>query len=237
MLSLFSCGKENSNPEVPNSNKVKTYTEKYTSDGGSISFVFNLNYDSKGRIISMVSANSPGDQFVYNYLSDNKLTMEIQSSQNGLIHEDIFLTNGSWVDSTFQYNDTEDYTTEKYFYNSNNQLIKIRSNDYSGTGPSSGPAYTLLTYNSNGDVEKIENDDGSTETFEYYTDLKGPLPVIMPYLSTPEQINLIKKHNIYYGSSLESTSDVTYTFDSKSRITSVIETYDTGEIITKSFTY
>lgn len=234
---LFSCSKENNSSENTDPNKVKTYTERVQTDEGTLNVVFNLNYDNKGRIISMVSADSPDDKFLYSYLSDNKVAMDIVNTQGGgSIHEDIFL-NGSLIDSTFQYNDEDDYTTEKYLYNSDKQLTKIRSYSYSASEEPGNPAYTSFTYNSNGDVQKIDNEDGSTETLEYYTDLKGPLPKLMPYSGTPQQIYLIKKHNTYYGSYLYSSVDFTYTFDSRNRMTSMVETYDSGEIATRLFTY
>jgi len=113
-----------------NSAKVKTYTEDVTTSAGHSAITFNLTYDSNDRQLSMISTISPGDKFVYQYSSNNTYTMDLFNSNQVSIHELVFLNHAGLIDSTFKYNDTNDTSTEKYLYNSANQLVTYREFDY-----------------------------------------------------------------------------------------------------------
>jgi hypothetical protein len=128
-LVLLSCKKEN--PATPDNTayKLKTYTESISGTAGSLSATYSFTYDSQNRIASMYMVSAPSEKFVFTYDTDSHISMDLLSS-SGNIHIEIFFKN-TLLDSTYQYNDTLDTTTEKYVYNASNQLTKLNEYDYS----------------------------------------------------------------------------------------------------------
>lgn len=232
-LILFSCKKEN--PATPdNSNyKLKTYSEKMVSGSDSLSFTYSFTYDAQNRITSMFVVSDPSQKFVYSYDSDNKITMDLTSSA-GNIHEESFFKN-SKIDSTYQYNDTQDTTTEKYIYNASNQLTKLYEFYYSN-GQASLSNTTNYTYDGSGNLVKTEDTDTNVETFDYYPDLVNTMPLISPLLAS-QKTNLIKTHTSTSNGYPVDTITFTYTFDNLNRINTVTQTESSGAIVTSAFTY
>ncbi|MGZ8525926.1 MAG: hypothetical protein ACXWV1_15950, partial [Chitinophagaceae bacterium] len=117
IILFSSCQKDVGGGPLTVSDKVKTYTEDVTSASmGNSKTTFNLSYDASNRITSLISASNPGDKFVFTYNSASGYSMEIFGSNIPVIHEDFFLNSNSLPDSTFQYNNTGDTSTEKYLY-------------------------------------------------------------------------------------------------------------------------
>lgn len=228
---FLSCKKETSNSPDPAS-RVKTYTEEYTSGSTHVTGTFNLNYDNDGRLISMISTSSQGDRFQYNYLNGGA-TVDIFNSNTLSVHEKFLLNSDSKLDSTFQYNDTQDTTTEKYIYNSNKQLIKMINYVYSG-GSSAVDDVTTYTYDASGDAVK-EQDYYSQTTCEYYTDLSNSLSLGLDFLPFNSK-KLVKTTTISDGYSTQVLNH-TYTFDSDKRLTGEKIITDTGDIAIKTYTY
>lgn len=230
---LFSCKKEN--PATPdNSNyKIKTYSEKLVSGSDSISVDYNLTYDAQNRITSMFMVSNPSEKFVYTYNSGNEITVDIMSSA-GNIHEQSFFKNNQ-LDSTYQYNDTQDTTSEKYIYNSNNQLTTLYEYDYSN-GQASLSNTTNYTYDSNGRLVKTEDTFNEVDTYDYYPDLVNTMPLISP-LSSSQKINLMKTHTMTSNGYPVGTVTFTYTFDSLNRISTITQTETGGVVATSTFTY
>jgi len=115
-LLFFSCKKNADNTSPAASSLPKTYTEAITSSVlGNSTTTYNLTYDANNRIISVTSASSAGSRFTYQYNSNNTYTMDLYNSNVLSVHELFFINNLSFVDSTFQYDNTHDSTTEKYF--------------------------------------------------------------------------------------------------------------------------
>ncbi len=234
LIVLFSsCQKEptDDNPASPSA-KVKTYTEDVTAGGQHTVTVFNLAYDANDRVISLVSASSPGDKFVYQYATAS-YTLDIFNSNMLSIHEVFFLNGNSLVDSTFQYNDTNDSSTEKYIYNSSKQLITVKEYEYSQLTGSILYNTSNYEYDGNGNVIRV-TDDISTITYEYYTSLLNPLSFLSPYL--PVNKNLVKTTSADYGGSTIVLSH-TYTFDSSNRLSTETIMADSGEVAIKTYTY
>jgi hypothetical protein len=235
-LSFTSCKKEkssegNENPSL--SYKVKTYTENIDYGGGYTENVtFNLTYDASDRLVSMTSASSPGDRFEYKYAAGS-FTMDLYNSDALSIHEIFFLNSKLLIDSTFQYNDSKDSSTEKYIYNSANQLITVKEYDYSKSTGAMLYNTTNYTYDSNGNAIKI-TDDYTITTYEYYTDLKNNLVFGTPYMQANK--NLVKTTKSGTGSSAIILNHV-YTFDTSNRISTETITFDSGEVATRTYTY
>ncbi|HEY5407329.1 MAG TPA: hypothetical protein VIJ92_09580 [Ginsengibacter sp.] len=235
-VAFASCQKEYS-PGDPGttpttSNKVKTYTEDVTSGGTHTVTTYDLTYDNANRIVSLISETNPGDKFVFQY-GNGSYTGDIYASNALSIHEVFFLNSNSFVDSTFQYNDTNDSTTEKYIYNGAKQLVTLKEYDYSlltGGGVLSNT--TNYKYDSNGN--QISAIDDYSETLYDYTALANTLVIGAPYFGVNK--NLVKT-TTYSFSGTTTVLDHTYTFDASDRLSSEKATDNTGDIFIKTYTY
>lgn len=231
---LFASCSKDPDSIVLNNNKVKSYTEELTfPGGGSTTTTLNINYDSNDRISSLVSSTSPGDKFVFTYISNDQYSMDLYTSGEVDLHEEFFL-NHSLVDSTIQYSDG-DSMSEKYHYNAANQLIKLVEYElYGGVYLSN---VTNFTYDASGKMIKSTDLNGQEDTYEYYPDLVYAMPAIMPFFAAPPKMNLVKSHSTTIDGELIGSSTTTYTFDSSDRISTITETGDDGSISKKTFVY
>jgi hypothetical protein len=242
---LSSCQKEfgysnSSSDPVPGtpagsaSSKVKTYTEDYTSSSSEHEIVtFNLSYDERDRIKSMISAASPGDKFVYNYDSANTFTMDIYNSNQLSIHAVFFINSLSLRDSSLQYNEMQDTTTGKYLYNSSKQLVGQKEYSYTSEGGSVLETSHEYSYDSVGNLLKEISGDNVT-TYTYYTDLTDNVTMGQQYITLNK--NLVKTTTYTEGRDTYTLTH-TYTFDDLKRLTSEKIVSDAGDIIVKSYTY
>jgi YD repeat-containing protein len=233
VLSFTSCKKDNSSNNS-SSGQPKTYTEDITSTylGNSVT-TYNLSYDGNGRIVSFISASDPGFKFLYQYNSNNTFTMDLYNSNVVTIHEISFIGPNSYVDSTFQYNNTNDTMTEKIIYNSDKQVIQQREYDYSSVYGSTLTNTTNYTYDNNGNAI-TQTDNNGTTTTDYYTDLLNTITLGSIYLPTPK--NLPKTVTYTSGGTTESGTH-TYTFDSNNRLSTDKTVLTTGDIVLKTYTY
>ena len=138
MVAVSSCQKETdyNDPLPTESLKIKTYTEDVRSSifGNSVT-TYNLTYDGNDRVTNMTDASNPGNKFVWAYPSSSKFTLDLFNDNIFELHVDYFLNSHSLIDSSFQYNNTSDTSTEKYIYNPAHQLTKLYEYDYYGNGP------------------------------------------------------------------------------------------------------
>jgi hypothetical protein len=233
ILSFFSCKKDNS----PNasSTRPKTYTESLTSSslGNSVT-TFDLTWDANNRLVSLASTPTPPElKFVYKY-STSSFTLDLYEFSALSIHEIFWLNAIPFVDSTFQYNDTNDTTTEKYFYNASRQLVQ--RNEYSYSTVSGAVLFntTHYTYDSNGNVITEADDNNGTTTYDYYTNLLTPFSLDIAYI--PVTKNLPKTATNNSGGTIVSATH-TYTFDSNNRLVTDKAVASTGDILIKTYTY
>jgi len=231
-ISFTSCQKEKSNnPNNPAASKVKTYTEDVTEGGTHSVITFDVTYDASNRPVSLISESSPGDKFVLQY-GTGSFTLDLYNSNVASVHEVSFLNSNSFIDSTFQYNDTNDSTTEKYIYNSAKQLITLKEYDYTKVNGAQLSNTTSYTYDTNGNPVS-ETDDFSVTTYEYTT-LVNNLVFVPSFLPVPK--NLVKTTTVTSGGS-SSVLNHTYTFDGSNRLTTDKTTDDNGDILIKTYTY
>lgn len=221
------------------SNRIKTYTESYASPTeGSYSASFNVTYDNSNRITALVSATSPETKFVYAYPSAQHATGDIYNDGALTIHEDFFLNSLGYLDSTFQYNNTEDTTTEKYFYSASGQLANVKEYEYTSSGPVLDNT-TTYTYDAAGNQIKSEDSNGNVETSTYYTDLLYTPPMV----GTPgsaafaKKANLVKTRTVVSNGSPVTSLQYTYSFDDRNRISTEKAVASDGSTVIKSYTY
>jgi hypothetical protein len=241
LIILFSsCQKDPDIPPNTPSYKVKSYTEDVSSTftGHNVT-TYNIAYDASDRIISVVSATSAGDKFLFAYPSGSHYTLDLYSTNQVTLHEDFFLLNNSFLDSTFQYNDTEDSSTEKYFYNAGNQVIKMQEYTYSTLSGAVLSNTISYSYNNEGDLMISTGTDKNTDTYEYYADLSYAPPITFGAINsnTTKKFHLVKKHVLTSNGSLVGSADFTYTFDSNNRISTENAVASDGSIVLKTYTY
>ena len=232
---LVSCKKTNNTPQ-DSSALPKTYTEDIRSSviGNSVT-VYNLVYDANNRISSMVATPAPPVlKFQYTYAADNTYTMDLYTYGALSIHEKFWLNSVPLMDSTFQYNDTQDTSTEKYIYNADKQLIQIKEYDYSNS-VSVLANTTSFTYDMNGNPVTESDSQGKLITYDYYTDLTNTLTVGAVY--TFHSKNMIKTATLTSGGSTETATHY-YSFDSNNRLVKdSITTTGSDLVAIKSYTY
>jgi hypothetical protein len=230
-LLLVACQKDKQ-PDTNNVLKVKSYSEKVvSSDGDSIVANYNLSYDAKNRITAINQVEVPGNKFMFTYESDSKFSIDIYLMGALSIHEDVFLNSSHFVDSTYQYNDEKDTSSEKYIYNVNNQLSTVK-----GFYKSVMDNVTTYSYDGDGNLVKTTDTDKQVETFDYYPDLVFAMPFINP-LQSSTPAHLVKNHKITSNGYEVANIVSTYTFDSKNRIDTITQKLDDGSFATQTFTY
>jgi len=231
---FVSCKKDNSAGNNLSSVQPKTYTEDITSTnlGNSVT-TYNLTYDANNRVVSLISASDPGFKFVYKYNSNNTFTLDLYNNNAVSIHEIFWIGSNSYVDSTFQYNNTNDTMTEKYIYNSGKQIIQQKQYDYSSSLGSTLTNTTNYTYDNNGNAISQTDDNGTTTT-DYYTDMPNPITLGLIYLPTTKYL---PKTVTYTSGGITESGTHTYTFDSNKRLSTDKTVLTTGDIFIKTYTY
>ena len=215
----------------PSGERIKTYTEDYTASSGHYVTTYNLSYDASGKIISLVSATSPGDRFEYKYAT-GMVTLDLYNANVLAIHELLFLNSNSFIDSTVADNGPDDSTSEKYEYNAAKQLTKLTSYNILG-GAHTVDDVSNYFYDGNGNQIK-EVSKYFVTTYDYYPNLKNPITFQSPFLPTPTL--LIKTTTNTNGGTVVVLNH-TYTFDSSNRLSTEKVVADNGEILIKTYTY
>ena len=241
IILLNACKKDSNSTTQPNlANKVKSYTEDYRSVGMTpVVVTFNLAYDGNNRVTSLISAASSGDKFLLAYPSKGKISMDVFGSNILTLHEESYINNNGFLDSTFQYNDTQDTTTEKYIYNTANQLISLKEYDYSAITGVKLYNTTTSTYNSDGDLISTTDTDNNKNDFEYDTNLSYVSPVVFGLVNpnAGKKFHLLKKQTQTSNGYSDGSIDYVYTFDGNDRISTEKATGSDGTISIKTYTY
>jgi hypothetical protein len=228
VFTLASCKKDDSVQNPATGDKIKTYTESINSSVlGVYSVTYNLSYDQQGRVTTIINAENAGDRFAYTY-DEKRFDMDIYSSNALVIHQDVFL-NGNRMDSTFQYNDEGDTTTEKYVYNPANLLIKLNRYIYSD-GVSELDETVDYTYDGS---SNLISEIGTFTHIEYEYDGNTPgiINLFPLFYSTSQKMPSRVIDQAGY------TADHTYSVDSRNRVVSDVAVLSTGDVITKTYTY
>jgi hypothetical protein len=232
---MASCKKNGGTGSSGNSNKLKQYIESEQAGGINYTDTFAVTYDNDNRITSLAAPNL---KFLYTYQSKS-FTLDLYENSALSIHEVSYLNGSSYVDSTFQYDDTNDTTTEGFIFNGA-QLTSMITYSYSsyGTSVDSRDDYT---YDNNGDVTKDTQTDGQGNvnmitTYTYTTD---PLNVtINPAYSAQQSKYLPATQTLTDGSGNHlGTITYTYVFDGSKRLTKETDAADNGDVGVKTYVY
>jgi len=235
-LSLFaSCKKSSNSNSVNKANNFKSYVEEVHAGGINQTDSFNLTYDNDGRMTSLVS---PTQKFLYSYNGNSTITMDYYENGQLSIHEIGYLKNGL-LDSTLQYNDSQDTTTEGYVY-TNNQLTRKTTYDYLYGYPVvdfvNDYSYALGTGLVNRDVQSSGGMTTSTTTYTYI-DASYQMPA-GPFAVSSQLKNLLATQTISDAQgNVTATITYTYLYDSSNRVTQETDTQDNGDYVVKRYHY
>lgn len=233
-LILGSCSKSNDNTN-PIVSLPQTYTEDIRSSALNSLTTYNLTYDGNFRLLSMVSVPEPSvSKFIFQYPTSLTATMDMYNGTDLGIHEDIWLTTAGFADSTLQYNDTQDTTTEKYFYDAGNLLQKANYYDYHSTG-SVLTKTSIYTYDVFGNaLTQTDSPGGLFYTYTYYN---VPNTSSIGNSFIPGSANLLRSTTVDVSGVL-TTAMHFYSFDGSNRvIKDSISTTGTDLVVVKSYTY
>lgn len=236
---LFSCKKSDPAPSSGLA-KVKTYIEDATNSPLHISDTFNVSYDANDRIQSLISTFS-GGKFLYSY-NGSSYTLDIMNANHLIIRETSFINSNSLVDSTFQYNDTNDSSTLRLIYNSNKQVIQQRWYEYSLISGAQLWKKEDFTYDANGNLIKniTTNPAGTTTIIITYTYnnvvpnlyLLGPVYRPVMYKNLPVSITYF-----YPGTGTTQSVAIAYVLDNNNRVVTETHTDNNGYTVIKKYSY
>ena len=233
----FAACKKNSD-KTPNgaSNKVKLYIQDARNTPLNTIDSFAMTYDNSNRLISQVSSK---EKFVYTYSGNTSFTMDLYELGQLSIHEIGYVGSNNFLDSTFQFNDTQDSSTEKYFYNGTLLTNKI-SYDYSNH-LSTVNMRESFTYDNNGnlikDVQTAVGPGVSTTTTFTYTD--KPIQFALSPSFVPVQAKNLPATQSQTDPAGNKIATVTYSyeFDSQGRITKETDAISGGYTVIKTYVY
>jgi hypothetical protein len=232
---LASCKKNNSTDPSSSTSKLKTYIEDVQSPYYHYTDTFAVTYDNNNRITSVAS---PDLKFQYTY-SDKSFTLDLYQNNMLSIHEILYLNNIPYLDSTFQFNSTNDSTTEKYAYNGK---LLTRKTTYTYSKRATNVEFREdYTYDNNGNLIKdVETDSqGNLNATSSYTYTNNPLNVtINPVYFAPQSkyFPATQKQTDGAGNTI-ATITYTYLFDNSGRVTKETDVASNGGSVIKTYIY
>lgn len=238
MLATTSCQKSYTGQTDP-STKIKTYIEDASRTPYNSIDTFNISYDASDRIISMVSTAGNGG-FYYSY-TPTTYTLDIKQGTNLVIREVSYINSNQLVDSTFQYNDTNDSSTSKLVYNAGKQLIQQMYYDYTTAGGAMLTGKETYTYDASGNIitQTDTNASGAvteTKTFTYSSFTAG-ISLFMLYRPAMAKNLPLTITTKSPGGNIISIETRAYTFDSNNRVVTQTDSDNFGNVVVKTFLY
>lgn len=236
LATLSSCKKDNSTSTTGSANKLKLYIEDATNTSYNEIDSFNLTYDGQNRITSLYSSKL---KTVYAYPSSNTFTLDLYTYGVLDIHEIAFINSSSLVDSTFQYDNTNDTTTEGYVY-SGKLLMRKSTYDYSASSGAQINTQDDYTYDNNGNPIKDIQSDGygnvyTISTFTY-TDKLLNYSIGPTYIPQSKNLPATQAQTDGLGNPIANLT-YTYVFDSSNRVVKETDALDNGESVVKTYVY
>ncbi len=239
ILAATSCQK-NLTGDTGSSTKIKTYIEDASKTPYNSIDTFNIAYDGSDRIISMVASSGSGG-FYYSY-TPTSYTMDIKLGNQLNIREVSYINSNQLVDSTFQYNDTNDSSTSKLVYNAARQLVQVLYYDYTKAGGGILSGKESYTYDASGNMITQTNTDASgtvtetiTSTYSTFTAEIGLFNLLYRpamYKNLPLTITTKSRTG-----NIISVENRAYTFDSNNRVTTQTDSDNMGNVVVKTFLY
>ncbi len=245
MMFLFSCQK--SFPDQYNTtttttpDKVKRYTEVVNNFSTISGDTFNVMYDNTDRLISLISPTT-GNQFLYTYNGNTSYALDIKNGVHLVIHGVFYVNANLLIDSSFQYNDTNDSTTMKFVYNTSKQLVEQRAYNYTRAAGAVLFRKNSYLYDTDGNVLK-ETESGAAGGVNYvksytYTSVTATTFSLTTIYTPVLHKKLPATTSLYYpGSNITVSSTYAYVYDAAGRVTKETQTNSANNFVTKRFEY
>jgi hypothetical protein len=231
-----SCKKSSSTNASNNPNRLRLYIEDLRNSPQHVIDTFTVTYDGNNRITALAS---PTIKFIYTY-SSHSFTLDLYENNVLSIHEILYLNSQLYIDTTFQYDNTNDTTTEKYDYNGS-LLTTLSSYIYSSAGTHLD-TQDAFTYDNNGNLITDTQTDslGNTNTMSTYTYTNQIRNVSTQPFYYPAQSKNLPATQVQTdgnGNILAAIS-YSYTLDSSSRVTQEVDKDTmTGYTYVKDYVY
>ena len=240
ILAAASCQKDY-DPQTGQSTKtkIKTYIEDASKTPYNFIDTFNIAYDASDRIISI--ANAGGSGFYYTYTATSYTMDLIQGGQLN-IRDISYINSNQLVDSTFQYNDTNDSSTSKLVYNAGKQLIQLLYYDYTTAGGGKLTGKETYTYDASGNLvtQTDTNAAGAVTEIITFTYSNSPVGIDIfnnlyrPAMAKNLPLTITTKSP---GGNVRSIETRAYTFDSDNRVVTETDSDNFGNVVVKTFLY
>ncbi len=240
ILAATSCQKDiDPQPGQSTKTKIKTYIEDATKTPYNFIDTFNVAYDASDRIISV--ANSGGDGFYYSY-NATSFTMDLKQGGQLNIRDISYINSNQLVDSTFQYNDTNDSSTTKLVYNAGKQLIQVLYYDYTRAGGGKLTGKESYTYDASGNLVTQTDTNASGGVTDIITFTYSNFPVGIDLFNNVFRPAMAKNLPLTIttkgpGGNVRSIETRAYTFDSDNRLHTETDSDNFGNVVVKTFLY
>jgi len=242
LLVVFtSCQKETSidgNPTTPitPTGHLKWYIEDGSQTPLNYVDSFNVTYDNSNRLTGLVSQQV---SFLYSYGSGPYAGVDLYVGGNLQIHETDYLNSAGLIDTSLQYNDTNDTTTEKYVYGPSGPS-RLTTYDYT-TALVTVYSVDDYHYDGNGDMVMDVQSDGSA-TVQYittytYTTYLNVVPIVPGFVPTRgKHLPATATETDGTGNPVDAVT-YTYQFDSQNRLIRETDVSQAGGTLVKKFVY
>lgn len=240
-LAATSCQKD-IDPQTGESTKtkIKTYIEDASKTPYERVDTFNVAYDASDRITSIAST-AGGFGFYYTYTATS-YTMDLILGGQLSIRDISYINSNQLVDSTFQYNDTNDSSTSKLVYNAGKQLVQVLYYDYTRAGGGKLSSKESYTYDASGNLVTQTDTNASGAVTETITFTYSNFPVgidifnnvFRPAMAKNLPLTITTKDPRGNVTLIETRA---YTFDSHNRVHTETDSDDFGNVVVKTFLY
>jgi hypothetical protein len=234
---LFASCKKNDSNTASDPNKLKMYIEDARNSSLHAIDSFTVTYDNQNRVTGLIG---PDIKTTFAYPSANTFSLDLYNNNQLSIHETNYINSGiSLVDSTVQYDDANDSTTEGYIYNGKLPLRKSTYDYSTQTGPQIYMQEDYTYDNAGNMIKNIQSDGhGNVNTILTFTYTDKALNYSIQPVYLPAGKYLPATQTETDGNDNEIVSIVyTYEFDSSGRVTKEMDTADNGESVIKSYIY
>ncbi len=232
---IVSCKKNSGTNAAGSGNKLKTYIENDTVGGQIASDTFAVSYDNNNRLTGLVSPNL---KQVYTYAS-NSYTLDLYVNGVLNVHENFYINGSSLVDSTMQYNNTNDTTTEGYIYNGTTLTTQF-TYDYINN-IANIDTRDDYTYDNNGNLLKDVQSDGYGDISQVttYTYTADPIGARIKPTYYPQQAKYLPATLTLTDGFGNPQGIITYTyvFDSSKRLVKETDRGNNGDVSAKTYIY
>jgi len=231
----FSCKK--SSPTATNYDKLKLYIEDDRNTPLNAIDSFSVTYDGNNRLTGLLSNLV---SVKYTYTSTQSYTLDLYASGVLSIHEIFFINNSMLVNTTIQWDNSGDTTTESYRYIGK---LLTRKSTYNYTQATDPQTYMQedYTYDKNENLltDSLTDGYGNINSISTYTYTNKSFINLVGAIYLPVQAKVVPATQVQkdgFGNLLAS-STYSYVFDSMGRVIKETDAANNGQSVVKSYVF